>query len=298
MDLIGIVSFLIGIISLLISVYIHALSKKNIKGLRYYEIWRNRQESYFVIFNRSELHITRRDVYKNIFIDLRDEKAKLFSYKVKKPFGKSKVEFHRVGNQIHLDIDYIYPRRFALVIIKSNSESYFTLEGILNDGKIIKYRYKIMRFWYHPLTRFAVYLFFSLILFLTILFSLIFYDNFEDDTKTTSFLQIASYIISVLMGSAFCGYYETMKGIDLNTYKEINRIVRKREREERIRRNTIRKEYLSRKIKRLKENLIRRNTIRKEYLSRKIKRLKENLLKKVDSLLKELRTQRVRPHKS
>jgi hypothetical protein len=251
MVLIGIVSFVIGIFSLLISIYLHALSKENIKGLCYYEIWKNHQESYFVIFNRSALHITRNDVFKDIFIDLGDKEAKLYSYIVRVPFAKSKVDFLRKGNQIHLDIDYIYPRRFALVIIKSNSKSYFTLEGILNGGIITKYKYKIMHFWYHPLTRFAVYTFCCLIVFLTIIFSTVL-----EDIKTTSFVQIASYILSVVLGIVISENYVSIKGIDLNTYKTINRIVRKREQKERINRINIHKKYLLRNIKQLKRDLL------------------------------------------
>ena len=254
MVLIGIVSFVIGIFSLLISIYIHSLSKENIKGLCYYEIWKNHQDSYFVIFNRSALHITRNDVYKDIFIDLRDKEAKLYSYKVRVPFANSKVDFYRVGNQIHLDIDYISPRRFALVIIKSNSNSYFTLEGILSDGIIKKYRYKIMHFWYHPLTRFIIFEFVGILIVLAIIFPLAFFENFENDTEFKAVFG-TTLAFGILLGIIISENYDSIKGIDLNTYKIINRIVSNREREERIKRIIIRIKYQLRKIKQLKRYL-------------------------------------------
>lgn len=248
MVLIGIISFLLGLFSLLVSVYVHSLSKKSIKGLRYYEIWKKNRESYFVIFNLSELYITGDDVYKGLYIDLKDEKAKLYKYDVSVPFAKSEVHFSRTGNQICLDIDYIYPRSFALVEIKSNSNYYFTLEGILSNGRIKKYNYYAIRFWYHPLTRFMVAEVCSLLVSMTIIFSLVFYENLED-SNTTEFLIIASFVFSFLFGLIISENYDSIKGIDVDSYKKISRKIRKREREERNRRYSIRKKYLFRKIK-------------------------------------------------
>ena len=39
MIIIGTISFLLGVFSMLISLYIHSLGKRDIKGLRYFEIW-------------------------------------------------------------------------------------------------------------------------------------------------------------------------------------------------------------------------------------------------------------------
>lgn len=249
MVLIGVISFLLGLFSLVVSVYVHSLSKKSVKGLRYYEIWKNNKESYFVIFNRSELYITRDDVYKEFFIDLRDEKAKLYKYKVRVPFAKSKVHFSNEGSKIRIDIDYIYPRSFALVEIKSSSKYYFTLEGILNNGIIKKYNYYAMRFWYHPLTRFVVAMVCCELIWLTIIFSLVFYENLDKDSNATNALHVTSFILSGIFGLIVSENYDSLKGIDANSYKKISRIIRKREREERNRRYRIRKNYILRKIR-------------------------------------------------
>ena len=69
-------------------------------------------------------------------------------------------------------------------------------------------------------------------------------------------MQIASYILSVVLGIVISENYVSIKGIDLNTYKTINRIVRKREQKERINRINIHKKYLLRNIKQLKRDLL------------------------------------------
>ena len=139
MVIIGTISFLLGVFSMLISIYIYSLGKRDIKGLRYFEIWKKERRSYFVIFNRSELYITKNDIYKDIAINLRDNNSVLHYYRVINPFNKSDVKFFKDGNKISLWINYIYPRSYAILEIKSNSKKYFSLDGIIENGKIIKY---------------------------------------------------------------------------------------------------------------------------------------------------------------
>lgn len=256
MVLVGIISFIIGVFSLVTSVYMHALNKKEIKGLRYFEIWKGEKgkERCFVLFNPSELYITKNDVYKDLVIKQCDEEAKLENHEVLVPFSESKIQFVKEGNAIRLDVDYICPRSFSLVKIITNSKYYLSLNGILKDGKIIKNRYGIMRFWYHPITRFMVYELCSMLIILAILLPLAFFENFKDETEFKVVVFIA-FVLAILLGLFISKRYDSLNGIDMDSYKKINQIVNTMEHNERIMRRKIRKKNLLVKLRYLKRKL-------------------------------------------
>ena len=248
MLLIGIISFLLAIFSLLISIYFRSISKRDIKGLRYYEIWKKRNRSYFIIFNRSELYITKNDVYKDLIIDLgRKDKTKLYYYKILLPFAKSNVEFKPKGNQIQLYVDFIKPRSFAVLEIKSNSRSYFKIKGILENGKIIRYNYKTMRVFYHSITRFLIYELSTMLIFLTIVFSLVYFDKIDEEEFKNA-LQV-SFLLSIILGLFIHEKISYLRGIDIKSLKLINKKIRQEERAIRKRAKIVRKRYLKRRIK-------------------------------------------------
>lgn len=248
MLLIGIISFLLAIFSLLISIYFRSISKRDIKGLRYYEIWKKRNRSYFIIFNRSELYITKNDVYKDLIIDLGEKNnTRLYYYKVLFAFADSNVEFKRKGNQIQLCIDYIKPRSFAVLEIKSNSRSYFIIKGILENGKIIKYNYKTMRVFYHSITRFLIYELSTILIFYTIVFSLLYFDKIDKEEFENA-LQI-SFVLSMVLGLFIYEKISFLRGLDIKSLKLINKMIHQEELTIREKTKIVRKRYLKRRIK-------------------------------------------------
>lgn len=250
MIIIGTISFLLGVFSMLISLYIYSLGKRDIKGLRYFEIWKKNRKSYFVIFNSSELYITKNDIYKNISINLRDKNSILHYYKIIKPFNKSDksdVNFCKEGNEISLCINYIYPKSYAILEIKSNSKKYFSLDGIIENGKIIKYNYPKIRFLYHSITNFVIGIFVTELLFLSILLPLVFFEKL-DDTQANIVGGI-SIISSVIIAIFFEEKISPFWGFSKEIIDDINKIIKKEERDFKKKRFKTYVKYLRRVIK-------------------------------------------------
>ena len=219
---------MIGVISIFVSIYYFALSKKQIKALCYSEIYLKDNLSIIFIYNRSKFHITSRDIIKEILIDPSDKKGKIFYYSILKEFSDSNISLEKRLNNIYIKIDYISPNDFLIIEIKNSSSRYFKLKGIIDNGIIEKISYRKMVFTHSLFLNIAIYTTFSTALSISILPPLAHFESKYISDEVFTRISICIIFAGAITGGFALEIIDHLRQIPIMRLKQIKHVVLRR----------------------------------------------------------------------
>ena len=229
MTLIGIVSFFLAIVSIILSLY-SLSNKNNCKNLCIIDVVSKRKNyNYLVLYNSSDFYITKNDVYQELHIVRSRKNNKVFNCTVFFQLENSNVKTEREDDKFMIHFDHIAPRHFAIIRIKKHGKRRVDLKVILDNCRIIRRKFSRYKFLYHGMTSYIISVLCGVSLFLLFVASFL----IDEDTIGNNFSLLAQtcFFLTIIIAYPAINLCKKFLFLDEKAYKSIRKKIADSEKE-------------------------------------------------------------------